>query len=60
MKPLYAKDDLECIFESDEKQWVQARLDEDLFINCTKETLGININIIEPTEQDQYYLRIAK
>lgn len=60
MKPLYAKNDLECIFESNEKQWVQSRLDEDLFINRTKESLGININIVEPTEQDQYYLRIAK
>lgn len=61
MKPLYAKNDMECIFDSQEKNFVQSKLENDLYVKRIKQELGININITEPkTSEDKQYLQYAK
>lgn len=60
MKPLYAKKDAECIFNSNESNWVQTKINSNIYLNRFKETTGISIDIKKPSDEDNYYLMIAR
>jgi len=60
MKPLYAKNDAECIFVSKEKHFVDLRLISDTYINFIKKELNIKVITKELNENDKYYLMQAR
>ena len=60
MKPLYAKNDAECIFVSKEKRFVDLRLISDTYINLVKKELSIQVTTKEPNDNDKYCLMLAR
>lgn len=61
MKPLYAKEDAQCIFECDEKVWTQTYLDKDPYIRLVRKALNINVEVADDVvSKDRYYLNIAR
>ena len=60
MKPLYAKNDAECIFVNKEKHFVDLRLISDTYINLVKKELNIQVTTKEPNNNDKYYLMLAR
>ena len=60
VKPLYAKEDVQCIFNSTERNWVDTRLATDTYIKQIKNSLNIKVFTEKPTEEDNYYLMIAR
>ena len=61
MKPLYAKEDAQCIFECDERAWTQTYLDKDLYTRMVRKALNINVEVSDNVEsKDKYYLNIAR
>lgn len=60
MKPLYAKEDAQCIFECDERAWTQTYLDKDPYTKMVRKALNINVEVSDNVEsKDKYYLNIA-
>jgi len=60
MKPLYAKEDAQCIFECDERAWTQTYLDKDPYTRMVRKALNINVEVSDNIEsKDKYYLNIA-
>lgn len=60
MKPLYAKEDAQCIFECDERAWTQTYLDKDPYTKMVRKALNINVEVSDNIEsKDKYYLNIA-
>ena len=60
MKPLYAKNDAECIFISKEKSFIDLKLNTDEYINFIKKELNIKVITKELNENDKYYLMQAR
>jgi hypothetical protein len=61
MKPLYAKEDAQCIFECDERAWTQTYLDKDPYTRMVRKALNINVEVSDNVEsKDKYYLNIAR
>ena len=61
MKPLYAKEDAQCIFECDERAWTQTYLDKDPYTRMVRKALNINVEVAdEIASSDKYYLTIAR
>lgn len=61
MKPLYAKEDAQCIFECDERVWTQTYLDKDPYIRLVRKALNINVEVADNVvSKDRYYLNIAR
>lgn len=60
IRPTYKIEDVECIFSSKEKRWIDLRIYEDRYIYHIRKILGINISTKEAEDKDKHNLMITE
>ena len=60
IRPTYKLENIEFVFKSDEKRWIDLRIREDRYIRNVKHLLNVNISIKEPTTEDYKKLKLTE